>query len=767
MPVNFLLRTRRFFPLSRVRERVGVRALAAISALTRFPKTCFARLRKPPLPHAGEEGRKWSDVFRPLVQFLLRLCFRIEVTGVEHLREAGDRVLVIVNHFSYLDPLILAAYTPDVPAFAINVYQADKWYFRWLDRLAPLYRLDPLKPLSMKRLIQDLRGPSPICVAIFPEGRISTTGGLMKIYDGTGRILEKTGATLVAAHIDGTQYSRCSRMGGKLRRRWFPKVTLAFMPPVAFEKDKPVPAGAIRLIMEEAAFKASGYRDTFLNALLKGASLHGMSHVIAADTSRLDMNYRQLFTRAFILAGKLRQPLSGQKDVGMLLPNALGAMVTFTSLHMLGKIPCMLNYSAGKSAIAHTCRISALGTILTSRAFVEKAKLEEIIEHLAKEYQILYLEDIRPTVTLADKLAGLYRACLPRRHLGAVLAAAKPDDAAVVIYTSGSEGTPKGVALSHANILANIAQVFAILDITPADKLFNAMPVFHSFGLTVGLLLPMARGIRTFLYPSPLHFRVIPDLIYDTDSTVMLGTDTFYRGYAHYAHPYDFAQVRLAVAGAEKLKEATRRLYSDRFRLNILEGYGITETSPVLAVNTPMESKIGSVGKPLPCVECRLEKIEGLEHGGRLWVKGPNVMLGYLKADRPGVIQPQGEWYDTGDIVDIDEDGFITILGRAKRFAKIAGEMVSLSIVEELAGALFPEATHAAIAIPDERKGEQIALFTESPELTKEQLLRHAKLSGVNELSLAKHVIPREAIPRLGGGKVDYVTLAKEYKPAE
>jgi len=707
---------------------------------------------------------------KPLAQWLLRLLFRLEIKGLEHLDAAGDRVVVIANHASYLDPLLLGTFIPDRPAFAINVYQAEKWYFRWLDAVATLYRLDPLKPLSMKRLIQDLRPedragiPSaPHRVVIFPEGRITTSSGLMKIYDGTGLVLEKTGATLVNVRIEGTQFSRLSRMAGILPVRWFPKVRLTFFPPVAFDKDTPVAAGRIHRIMADAAFEAGSYRRTFLSALLESAALSGRTHVVAGDISRIDMNYGQLLTRSFVLSGALKGALEGQRFVAVMLPNALAPMVTFLALHIRAKIPCMLNYSSGKLAIAHTCKISGVQVILTSRSFVEKARLEDVIEHLQADYRIIFLEDLRETIGLTDRLFGLWQSFFPRRYMRAALTATQADDPAVIIYTSGSEGTPKGVALSHANILANVAQVGAILDINPTDRLFNAMPVFHSFGLSIGMLLPVVRGIKTFMYPSPLHYRIIPDLVYDTDSTVMLGTDTFYRGYAHYAHAFDFWNVRLAVAGAEKLKEPTRRMLSDRFRMNILEGYGVTETAPVVSVNTPMYHKCGSVGKPLPGVECRLEPVPGLEVGGRLWVKGPNVMLGYLKADQPGVIQPQGEWYDTGDIVDIDEEGYITILGRARRFAKIAGEMVSLTVVEDLAAALFGEISHAAIAIPDERRGEQVLLFTESAELTREMLVGQAKKSGISDICIPRHVFHMAQIPRLGNGKIDYVTLTREH----
>ena len=307
------------------------------------------------------------------------------------------------------------------------------------------------------------------------------------------------------------------------------------------------------------------------------------------------MGYRQLFTRAFVLSEKLR--VQGNY-VAVMLPNSLAAMVTFVSLHMLGKIPCMLNFSSGPANILHACRIATVNTVLTSRSFVEKGKLEAIIEALQKDYEIIYLEDVRKTITLQDKLDGFFKALWPCETLRPVLAKTKPDDPAVIIYTSGSEGTPKGVALSHANLLANIYQARARLDLMPCDIVFNALPVFHSFGLTVGMVLPLVSGIQTFLYPTPLHYRIIPDLVYDTDATVMLGTDTFYQGYARYAHPYDFWNVRLAVAGAEKLKDPTRRTYAEKFGMAIMEGYGITETSPDFFPSIhPSSIKPGTVGR--------------------------------------------------------------------------------------------------------------------------------------------------------------------------
>lgn len=702
-----------------------------------------------------------EKLLRSILTPLLRLAFGARIHGFSNVAAAGDRVLIIANHQSFLDPLLLAVLLPEKPAFAMNVFQADKWYFKWVTKFVTIYRLDPSQPMSMKKLLTDLKAGAK--VVLFPEGRITTSGGIMKIYDGAAMIANKTGATILPVHIEGAQFSKLSRLGGKVKQRWLPRISLTFFPPVVTNAAYPLTADHIYELMTHNAYAAQNRNRPLLSALLEARGHYGKNRVIATDVSRMEMTYQSLFTRSFILGDKLKLYLEGQQHVGVLLPNSLAVVATFTALHILRKIPCMLNFSAGSANILHACKIATVRTILTSRTFIEKGKLEPLLEALQKEHVVIFLEDVRGAITLADKLLGAAKALCPSLTLASVLRTTQAYDPAVVLYTSGSEGVPKGVALSHSNILANIYQASARFDLTGADKLFNALPVFHSFGLTIGMLLPMLRGITTFLYPSPLHYRVIPELIYDSDSTIMVGTDTFYQGYAHYAHPYDFRSIRLAVAGAEKLKESTRAMFMDRFGVSIMQGYGVTECSPVISCNTRMCSKPATVGRIFPGMEWQVEPVEGITRGGRLWIRGANVMMGYMKADQPGVVQPHGEWYDTGDIVDVDAEGYITILGRAKRFAKIAGEMVSLAAVEEFVAALAPGMMHAAIAIPDERKGEQVILITESQELSRPQLSHAAKQQGVPEIFLPKQIVPTNAIPLLGSGKVDYMRLKELY----
>ena len=385
---------------------------------------------------------------------------------------------------------------------------------------------------------------------------------------------------------------------------------------------------------------------------------------------------------------------------------------------------------------------------------MEKAKLGKTVAAMESSVRFVWLEDVRAGLGTTAKLRGWIDAKLARRLPGA---RASADGAAVVLFTSGSEGAPKGVVLSHRNIMANIAQLAAVVDFNSADRVFNAMPMFHSFGLTGGTLLPLLCGVRSFLYPSPLHYRIVPELIYDTNATIAFGTDTFLAGWARFAHPYDFYAMRLIFSGAEKVRDETRRVYAEQFGVRVLEGYGATETAPVLALNTAMHNRPGAAGRLLPGLDYRLEPVEGIEAGGRLQVRGPNVMLGYLRTTAPGVIEPPPEgWYDTGDICTVDAERFVTIVARAKRFAKIAGEMVSMPAAEALAAGLWPDAAHAVVAVPDSRKGEALVLLTTRADATPAALLAHARAKGAAEIAVPRTIQVVEKLPLLGTGKVDY-----------
>jgi acyl-[acyl-carrier-protein]-phospholipid O-acyltransferase/long-chain-fatty-acid--[acyl-carrier-protein] ligase len=418
----------------------------------------------------------------------------------------------------------------------------------------------------------------------------------------------------------------------------------------------------------------------------------------------------------------------------------------------------MLNFSAGPASVRAACQAAEVSLILTARRFVAKAKLEALIAALEPHATIVYLEDVRGEIGFIQRIAALVRSVTSGPRSGRERA----NDPAVVLFTSGSEGTPKGVVLSHRNLLSNRYQLASVVDVNPKDVVLNALPVFHSFGLTGGLLLPLLAGVRTFFYPSPLHYRTIPEFAYGINATILFGTDTFLAGYARVADNYDFYSVRYVFAGAERVKPETRRVWFERFGIRILEGYGATETAPAIAVNTPMHFKSGTVGRILPGIDHRIERVEGITEGGRLCVRGPNVMLGYLKADNPGVLQPPaGGWYDTGDIVALDADGFVSIRGRAKRFAKVAGEMVPLGAVEDFIAKLWPDAIHAVVTMPDEKRGEQLVLVTDFDEANRPALTAGAREAGLPEIFVPRSIVTVDAVPLLGTGKIDYVSAAQ------
>lgn len=502
-------------------------------------------------------------------------------------------------------------------------------------------------------------------------------------------------------------------------------------------------------------------RKSIFRAFLATAQRKGGKALAVIDGDGRKMTYQDISRASFALGGPIARLSDPNETIGILLPTGAGAAITLFALQSRGRIGAMLNFTSGIRNLRAAAGAAEIKKVLTARKFVEIGNLHDLMAELSQTLEIHYLEDLKEEVSTADKARAFFGPMLPNLFA----ANPNPDSTGVILFTSGTEGDPKGVVLSHANIIANIEQIAEHVDIEPSDVFFNPLPTFHCYGLTAGTLWPMIVGYPVVLHPSPLQTKIIPKRIFETGATVMFATDTFLQQYMRASEDGGMNSLRLAVCGAERVKDETRQMAERRFSFEVLEGYGVTEGSPVLAANQPGDIRSGTVGKMLPGIEIRLEPVEGLEGAGRLFVRGPNIMRGYIYPSAPGKIEPLGDgWHDTGDIVCVDKEGYVSIRGRVKRFAKIAGEMVSLAVVENCATAVWPDNMHAAAILPDKRKGEQIVLVTDRQEPDRALLLSWAQSHGVPEIAVPKKIVSVAEVPVLGTGKLDYVTVTQMAK---
>ncbi len=706
------------------------------------------------VPHAF-----WRSVLRTL----LSLLFHVRIKGITNLNRAGRNVLFIANHASLLDGILIATFMEGDITFAVNTTWAQKPVIKFFANFVDFAPLNPTNPMSIRYLISLIKSGKR--VMIFPEGRITITGGLMKIYEGAGMIAHKTNARIVPVRINGAETSKFSYLKGKTKTRLFPKIELEILKPKRLQISKNL---SVRMQRHEALmqlydlmtsmiYQTSDIEVHLFDQLIKSAKRYGKNMLIAEDTNRKPLSYATFIKKSYVLGVAFKKEFKEQKYVGLLLPNSLADVVSFYALQSVDKVPVMLNFSHGLSQFEACIKSLNLKTVITSKTFIEKAHLQKL-ENSLKEHnvRIVYLEDFAKTISLATKCDGFFNYLRQKKPKNAF------DDTAVVLFTSGSEGLPKAVLLSHKNLQANRCQLLSVLAVNSTDVFFNALPMFHAFGLTIGGVATLLSGIKTFFYPSPLHYRIVPELIYDTNATIICGTDTFFYGYARLGHPYDFFAVKYAIVGGEKLKERTSDLFIKKFGVRLLEGYGTTETSPVLTLNTPMNFKEGTVGRFLPEISYTLTKIEGIENGGMLAVKGDNIMQGYMTPDAPLVCKTVSDgWYQTGDVVSIDDEGFVSILGRVKRFAKIAGEMVSIAAIENTIEKLYETHKGGIVSVSDEKKGERLVLITDNEQVNIKEIREFFKKQNLSELWIPKEVVYMKNPPLLGSGKFDYQSAKK------
>ncbi len=706
-------------------------------------------------------------------RFLLRVGFRFRAYNLDALKTPGP-VLLVPNHLSWIDWLFLWVVLDGDWKFVTSSISAQA---SWLHRVLMINRytlpVDTRSPYAVKHMAEYLKGGGRL--VLFAEGRLSRTGTLMKLFDGTGFLIFKTKAKVITARLRGAESLPYSPNPGS--KKIFPEVTIHFSAPLTAPELGEISTGGARTrltswlrdLMVRQQFEVEmEFGPPNLLAAVAETARKRPGQIILEDAMSKSLTYRKLMAGADVLSQALHREVAGGGRVGLLLPNVSATPTTILALWSLGKVPAVLNYSSGTPTMLACAELAGLKHIISSKAFLERAKIKG--EDFVKAgIGLIYLEDVRAGVTGLQKFGALLRQVF---HWPAASNRSFPAaTTAVVVFTSGSEGVPKGVELTHGNILANIRQMLAVTDITDGDRLFNCLPLFHSFGLSVGTFLPLVRGIHLFLYPSPLHYRMVPAAFYEHDCTVFISTNTFLNGYARKAHPYDFRSLRYLFAAAEKLQEATALTWSQKYGVRILEGYGATECAPCVSVNTPLEPRYGSVGRLLPGMEAKLEPVEGVTKGGRLFVRGPNVMKGYLNTEANAKFQALGGWYDTGDIVSLDAEGYLDILGRMKRFAKVSGEMVSLTAVEDALAGVFPQyGLHCQIAVitrPEENKGEALIAVTNEPKLTMDEIRDAIKAKGLSNLSIPREIKVVPEIPKLGTGKVNHRELQAQLSAAK
>jgi acyl-[acyl-carrier-protein]-phospholipid O-acyltransferase/long-chain-fatty-acid--[acyl-carrier-protein] ligase len=735
------------------------------------------------------------------LNWVVRLLYGYRICNAEVLKTPGP-VLLLPNHTSWWDWLLIGVCLEKDWRFAVSREAAElSWIHKRIMINSRTFPVDMNSPYGVKHMAEYLQKGGRL--VLFPEGRLSRTGSLMKLFDGTGFLIYKTRAKVITAYLRDAYRLPFSPSPGT--KSWFPRLSAHFSNVLSPPKTQQTSVTDARhrltdwlrdqMVKQQFETEMEFGATTLPAAILQSAKRQPRK-VILQDSTMQKVSYRRFLVGASVLAACWRKHLNRgavgtprptnaaelgrgvpaalsdnnrAQRIGVLLPNVNAMPVVLLSLWFAKKVPAVLNYTAGPAILLACARVAELKQIITSKRFIENLHVD-LKPFQDAGIEILFLEDIRAGISAAQKFAAALFSQSP-------VGFPKADDSAVILFTSGSEGDPKAVELTHRNVLANIRQMVSVIDLMENDRFFNALPLFHSFGLTIGMLLPLVRSTFVFLYLSPLHYRVVPSAFYNLDCTVLFGTNTFLNGYARKAHPYDFRSLRYLFAGAEKLQESTANIWMRKFGVRVIEGYGATECSPCVSANTPMRSRHGSAGQFLPDIEYKLEPVEGVsdarnaesgmhnENSGRLFVRGPNVMRGYLNPEANTKFQALGGWYDTGDIVNVDADGYVHILGRLKRFAKVSGEMVSLTAVEDVLASAFPnyglKFAIAVVAKPDEGKGEKLIAATNEARLTIDEVRTAIHKRGLSNLAVPREIKVVHDIPRLGTGKVNHRELEK------
>ncbi len=711
-----------------------------------------------------------AHLLRIITKRFMEIFYTVEVEGMENFEKCKGGTLIIANHTSLIDGIVLSVTFGEKLSFAINTDVTKRFWVKPFLRMIKFFPVDNTNVMVVKSIIDDIKKGQMI--VIFPEGRITTTGGLMKVYPGPAVIADKSNADILPICIEGTQYSDFSYYGAKTKTKHQRKIKLTVLPPrklnvnqsLSDARRRNIAMSKLYDIMCEMKFAGNFSDKTIFESLIDSRSLVGSGKEILEDIDREPVTLGNFLKEIFALSNQIKKQTEVKEYAGILCANTESAVEIFFALSATDRIPAVLNYTDSTENILFNIKNVGIKTVYTTKFFVETYKLDGLINSLTDNgINIVYVEDIRSSLTLFNKISAYFASKFPKSYYKSICGNFDVNSPAVVMFTSAFKGKSKAVVLSHKNIQASRAQLSAVMDFGILDNFFNAMPIFSSLGLVAGVLLPILRGIKVFVYHSPLHYKMVSELVYDTDATVLLGTDTFLNGYAQNAHPYDFYSIRYVISGIEKLKEETIKIWEENFGKRIFEAYGTTETASTISINTPMYFKQYTVGKLLPSVECRLESTAAFVGASHLWVKGPNISNFYIDNEQLKSTENDKNWFDTGDIVEIDREGFVSMKGKSKRFTKINGEPVSLTELEFKISNIWQDFKHALITTVRNNKKE-IILFTTKQDADLGELKDIALERNVEDFVIPDKVFIIEKLPLTGTGSPDYTKLQEFLK---
>jgi len=711
-----------------------------------------------------------AHLLRMIIGRILYIFYSIEVVGKENFDNCKAGTLIIANHTSFLDGIILSVVFGEKVSFAINSDVTKKWWVQPFLKTIKYFPIDNSNVMVVKSIVDELKGGGK--VAIFPEGRITTTGGLMKVYPGPAVVADKSNADILPVCIEGIQYSDFSYFGAKTKSKRQRKIKLTVLPARKLDVFKSASENRRRNvamtklydIMCEMKFASNFTNKTVFGSLIQNIKLVGRNKDILDDIKREPLTVGRLTGAIFAFANKIKKQTEKKEYVGVMLANTKTTVEIFFALSATGRIPAMINYTDSTENILACIENVGIKTVYTSKNFIKEFKPNNIIEKLIeRNINIIYEEDIKASVNILNKVFAYVMSYFPNYYYKKICDNFNNESPAVVLFTAAVNGKTKSVVLTHKNIQASIAQISSVMDFGISDSFFNSMPIFSSLGFVAGVLLPLLRGIKVFVYHSPLHYKMVSELVYDTSSTVLLGTDTFLNGYAKTAHPYDFYSIRYVISGIEKLKEETVKIWEENFGKRIFEAYGTTETSSIISINTPMYFKQYSVGRMLPAMEFKLESTTAFVGASHLLVKGPNVADFYIENKLLVSKKTEDNWFDTGDIVEIDKDKFIFMKGKSKRFVKFDGEPVSLTELELEIANVWKDSKHALIRVLRNRKKE-IILFTTYKNATKQDLEKIVNEQQIENFIVPDEIVVMENIPITGTGTIDYLKLQEIFK---